>query len=132
MEILNFLITHWPLTSIFLAACFLLFSKKTPEVGLSPNELVQMINTGNVKLIDVRAQTEYQHAHILSAIHCSNACDLQNLLEKYRKKLIVLVCNNGRDSLKIYRENRDNDTKLNFLDGGLKAWRNENLPVKSS
>jgi len=99
--------------------------------SVGPLDAVRLINQGAL-LLDVRAQAEFDSGHILDARHVpqdqlANSIDS---LGKYRDKVVVACCESGMRSGAAARVLRAQGfTKVVNLQGGLQAWRAENLPL---
>lgn len=105
------------------------------RAGLSvgPAEAVRLINQG-ATVVDVREKASFDGGHIVDAVHLA-AADLAAGAESRLKKKrpVILVCDTGTQSARLV----DGLRKAGFesawsLDGGLAAWRRDNLPVVSA
>ena len=87
---------------------------------------------GNIQLIDVREEFEYQQGHIAGArsvpVH-----SLPHSLDALRldpQRPIVAICLSGHRSIPAYRLlKRNGFTKVYSLAGGMLAWRRDQLPT---
>jgi rhodanese-related sulfurtransferase len=99
--------------------------------GLVTGDAVRLINRGAL-VVDVREPGVFATGHI---VHARNhpATGLKNnpeLLAKQRKKTLLLVCDTGTASGRAAGELRKQGHEQVFnLQGGLNAWRQENLPL---
>jgi len=114
-----------------LAVIFFELRRKAGAIGsLSSAQAVRLINQGAV-VVDVRDQAQFETGHIVDALNIP-ATELAGQLDKKLKKAnsIIIVCDTGMRSGQAVTSLRKggNDTVFN-LQGGLTAWRGENLPV---
>jgi len=102
-----------------------------PLNNLSPDDVKQALDTGNVLLIDVREDHEFALGHIEGAIlmPLSQLSELD--LPKADDKTIILYCAGGVRSVKAAHICQLRGLKAdNHLAGGINAWRAAGLPVK--
>lgn len=98
---------------------------------LNPAEVTRLINHENAVIIDVRNTDAYTNGHILGAI----SLPLQELeskgkkIEKFKSQPIVLMCATGSDSQRASISLIKKDFKVYILDGGLRAWRDAEMPI---
>lgn len=103
--------------------------------GLSPADAVQLINREKGQVIDVSEAEAFAAAHVVGAKNVPLAT-----LEAKSKGLpgnktlpLVVVCANGAQSAKAVAQLKTlGYEKAQVLAGGLKAWREANLPVEKS
>lgn len=110
------------------------FGGDTKITHANAKEAAALVNSGKVTVVDVRSANEFAEGHIKGAknIDILEEKTFEPQLNALDKNQPVLVhCEAGgrsTRSLKVFE-------KLGFknvthLDGGLKAWRAEGLPVK--
>ncbi len=99
--------------------------------ALGPNEAIRLSDQGGV-MIDLRGVESYRAGHIVKARNIPLASLSEQLakLKKYKEKPVIVYCESGLESAKA----ASLLTKAGFaqvarLRGGLKAWRQENMPV---
>ena len=102
--------------------------------GLSPDAAVQLINREKAVIIDVCEPAEYRVEHIAGArnVPLSQLEAGLPAAAKNKGRPLILVCASGARSGRAVAAAR----KLGYEDvrtlaGGLKAWRNANLPVEN-
>jgi len=102
--------------------------------GLSPAMAVQLINRERAQVIDVCEPTEFAAGHVAGAKNVpldglANAKGLPN-----NKKLpLVVVCAAGQRSAKAVTQLKAMGYEnAQSLAGGLKAWREANLPIEKA
>lgn len=135
---MNFLVNNWLVILVALASGGMLLWPMIQGLrggSLSVTDAVQLINREKGVLVDVSDADEYAKAHARGAKNVPLA-DLEARLQTIVKNKgvpLILLCSNG------VRANRALATakKLGYqqpqtLSGGLKAWREANLPVESA
>lgn len=98
---------------------------------VSTNMAVQLINRGAL-VIDVRAAEAYQQGHIANArnIPLAEIANDPDPVKKKKDKVLLTVCDTGGVAQRAADALRKAGYESAFsLQGGLTAWRNENLPV---
>jgi rhodanese-related sulfurtransferase len=100
--------------------------------ALTPAGATQLINRENALLIDVSAQAEFEKGHIPGAKHVAmSAFDPESKdLAKARELPIAIVCRNGQASAQAARRlKKAGFGKVFWLEGGLGAWREAQMPL---
>ncbi|WDI78426.1 rhodanese-like domain-containing protein [Candidatus Purcelliella pentastirinorum] len=97
------------------------------------NKVVYLLNKHDAVIFDVRSFDEYVLEHFPKSIYI-DINDLNdnnfNILRKHRSKPIILVCNTGSLSFSLAKRFKKNGfLNIYILDGGISAWKNENLPL---
>ena len=99
--------------------------------SVGPMDAVRLMNQGAL-MLDVRSQAEYDAGHILDSRHVpqDQLATSAESLKKYREKVVVTCCESGMRSGAAARVLKAQGfTKVVNLQGGLQAWRAENLPI---
>lgn len=99
--------------------------------SVGPMDAVRLMNQGGL-MLDVRSQAEYDAGHILDSRHVpqDQLASSAESLKKYREKVVVTCCESGMRSGAAARVLKAQGfTKVVNLQGGLQAWRAENLPI---
>ncbi len=134
---MNFVINNWQLILIALTSGGLLLWPliKEPSNGLTAHNAVQLINRAKATLIDVSDAEEF------SAIHAKGAKNIP--LKDLEAKLgttcknkalpLIFICPQGKRSVTAVKLAK----KMGYPDsialmGGLRTWREANLPVEKS
>jgi len=111
----------------------LCFSQQSNK--LSPAEFYKKIQETNVKnIVDVRTPDEYNEGHIDLADNINwNGEDFDDFINRYDKKTPMFIyCLSGGRSSNAAKKARSIGIKQVYeLDGGMMAWRSENLPEYS-
>jgi rhodanese-related sulfurtransferase len=120
--------------TVVLALAVIAYEASRARAGgqsVGPMDAVRLMNQGAL-LIDVRSQAEYDSGHILDARHVpqEQLAQAGETLKKYKDKVVVACCESGMRSGAAARVLRSQGfTKVANLQGGLQAWRTENLPL---
>ena len=132
-----FLVEHWMLSAAFGAILVLLAlnewrHRSLGVSGVSPQQLVDLLNHADATVVDVRTQARFELGHILGAISIpqENFGGSLKMLNKFKSKPIILVCATGLDSPKMAKLLKENGfTQLYHLAGGMEAWHAQSMPV---
>ncbi len=102
------------------------FTESYPSA--TPQELAASIENGSVRLIDVRAATEFNEGHIQNAEHHFLGNLLRQLSQMDKSKPLVVQClAGGRSAIGTSILQRAG-FKVTNMSGGYKAWRASGLP----
>mgnify|MGYP003647206127 CR=1 FL=1 len=100
--------------------------------SLTPAAAVQLMNKGDVVLLDVREPTETAGGKIAGAIQIPVGALSKRVgeLEKHKDKTILVYCKVGsRSSVACKELTRNGFAKVFSLSGGIMAWQDAHLPV---
>lgn len=100
--------------------------------GVSPQELVNLVNKEGAVVIDVRDSKEFAAGHIVDAVNVPHTSLEGRLaeLEKYKEKPVTIVCKMGQHAGTAGAVLRKAGfASVSRLSGGMTEWRNQNLPV---
>lgn len=137
----QFVVNHWILVTAFvstLVALSFLFIMEALSRGftgknrLTPFQATRLINSEKAVVIDVRDASEYRKGHITSAVHISLTELDKNIkyLEQYKHQPLIMVCSIGQKSRYLINKLRKQGyEKVYILMGGMRAWKNDNMPV---
>ena len=101
-------------------------------IDIAPMEATRMMNHEKAVVLDLRADDEFADGHIINAIHvpAEKLQEQTEVLEKYRKRPLILTCKHGTDSVRAARILKYKQfEKIYCLKGGVQAWRSANLPL---
>lgn len=107
--------------------------KQEVTTDLSAQEFAANIQTdSNIQVVDVRTWGEYMQSHLKNAVwidyYKSDFKEKINVLDK--TKPVYLYCATGRRSYDAMQMlNAAGFTAVYHLNGGISAWKNENLPT---
>lgn len=116
---------------IVIAIVYELLQRGRNANAISPAMAIRLHNQGGL-VLDVRSAEEFNAGHIIDARNVPLASLKQSLdsIKKYRDKPVIVCCEQGTTTAQAARllqvEGFNNVAKLQ---GGLAAWRQENLPL---
>ena len=131
---LDFLVTHWVLSGLWLALATLLLAylnSKTAK-SVSPQAAAILVNRAKGTFLDIRERKDFEKGHIVDAINIPLAKLAERLveLEKQKETPVIVVCQMGHHSgeaVKILQAN--GFTAVLKMFGGMAEWHAQNLPV---
>ena len=133
--ILEFVSQNWYLF-LMLSVIVLLLTLQPGAAGgtqkISPMQLPKLQNRDAAVVVDVCEAAAYKQGHIAQSINLplDQLGDKINKLNKHKNKPIIVACQNGTKSTKAANILRGKEfNNLYILEGGLMAWRKENLPL---
>ena len=135
---MKFILDNWMLISVALASGFMLFlpvMQGAATAGLSPQQAVQMINREKAQVIDVCSAEEFAAGHLIGARHVPLDRLEQQLasVAKNKSQPLILVCASGlRSKRAVAVAKKLGYEQAHSLTGGLKAWKEANLPVEKA
>lgn len=98
---------------------------------IAPVDAVRLVNSGAL-VLDVRDSGEYEAGHIIDArsIPAKEVAERAEALKKFKEKPVVICCESGFASASAAKVLKAvGFTKVATLKGGLRSWRQENLPL---
>ena len=133
---MKFLFDNWMLITVALASGLaLLFPALNKGQGLSPQDMVQLMNREKAIVIDVCEPDEFARGHVIGAKNLPLGQLEEKLAQVVKNKSaqVVMVCQVGARSARAAATAR----KLGFenvqsLAGGLKAWQAASMPVEKA
>jgi rhodanese-related sulfurtransferase len=134
-DITTFISNHpYLVTATFIAFLLIIIIEmlraKQANFGKSPLEITKMINQENAVILDVRSPDLYRKGHIIDA-HSFNAKELalSKKLEKFRTRPLIVICASGIESQKIAASLIKQGYNAYFLNGGMRAWVDAQMPL---
>lgn len=135
---MKFIIDNWMLFSIALISGFLLLLpiiQSGMTQGISTAEAVQMMNREKAVVIDLSEPAEFAQGHPAGAhnlIVNALETDLKRLVSD-KSRPLIFFCQTGSTSVKgVLAAQKLGYTKVFLLGGGLKTWREANLPLQKA
>ena len=100
--------------------------------SINPNTAINLINHKNAILLDFRDKKDYKKIHIINSINIEikEKKDYKKIIEKYRKKNIIIIHKNNYNAYKytkIFKSIRENNIK--YIYDGINAWIKSELPI---
>ena len=136
---MKFLIDNWMLISIALASGAMLVwpmvSSSMSAGALTASAAVQLINREKAVVVDVGDADEFAAGHVGGAKHVPfSDLDSKLALSVKNKALpLILVCSTGaRANRAVAVAKKLGYEQAQALGGGLKAWKDANLPIEKS
>src|SRR5205823_3818633 len=129
---------NWMLIAVALAAGAMLLWPALQSAtggGVSTHEAVQLINRQRAVVVDICEPEEFAQGHIGGARNVPLAQLEQRLPEVVKNKSlpVILVCATGaRAQRALATAKKLGYDKAQALAGGLKAWKDANLPVEKA
>lgn len=135
-DLSTFIASHLPL-SIAIAVTLVLLTVlelvrlRRGNNQLSPARMTQLINRDNAAIIDIRAADAFKKGHIIDAqsISAKDIRDGSKKLDKLKSRPIIIVCETGMESQKIAAYLAKQGYNVHSLTGGLRNWRDAQLPL---
>lgn len=132
---MSFIVQNWYLILLAVVSGGLLLVpalKGATGGSLQPNDAVAKINREKAVIVDVREPEAYVKGHITNAKNIPLAQLEERLPQVAKNKAlpVILVCEKGAQAVRAEAQAK----KLGYanaqaLAGGMKAWRDANLPV---
>jgi rhodanese-related sulfurtransferase len=134
----KFIIDNWMLISVAVASGGMLLwpvIQGASAGGLTSAEAVQLINRERAVVVDVSETEEFAAGHVGGAKNIPVGQLEQRLPEVVKNKGVplILVCANGaRSNRALAVAKKLGYDKAQVLSGGLKSWKEANLPVEKA
>jgi rhodanese-related sulfurtransferase len=134
----KFIIDNWMLISVALASGAMLLwpaIQGATAGGLSTANAVQLINRERAVVVDVSETEEFAQGHVGGAKNVPVGQLEKRLPEVVKNKTLplILICPNGaRANRALAVAKKLGYEKAQVLAGGLKAWKEANLPVEKA
>lgn len=135
---MKFIIDNWMLLSVaFVSGAMLLWPvvQGGAARGLSAAAAVQLINREKAVVVDVCGPDEFAAGHVSGARNVPLDQFEQRLPEVVKNKTVplILVCASGmRSNRALAAARKLGYDKAQVLAGGMKGWRDANLPVEKA
>jgi rhodanese-related sulfurtransferase len=137
-RLLEFSANHFWLVSAFwvvLSALMWTLLGGALRNSLSPAQSVLLLNKESGVPVDVRSEANYRAGHIINAVHLDLAHfdETAKKLDKFKTKPLLVYCETGTTASKAVKKLRQAGFgNVVQLQGGIAAWRQENLPLEKS
>jgi rhodanese-related sulfurtransferase len=105
---------------------------ESDEIRISAEEARLAVATEGATALDVQDKDEWHESRIPGAVHCEET-DLEAGLEGLSSESrIIVICEDGERSAQIAERLREVGWQAACVEGGMKAWRDEDFPVQPS
>jgi rhodanese-related sulfurtransferase len=134
----NFLIENWMLVAVAASSALALFwpaMTKGAANGVQPTEAVLLMNREKAVVIDVCEPAEFAQGHVVGSKNIPLAQLEAQLPQVVKNKNlpVIMVCQvGGRASRAAAQAQKLGFERAQALSGGLKSWREANLPVEKA
>lgn len=135
-DILLFINHHLPLfTALAIVLVILIILEfiklKRGAIRLTPARLTQLINHHKAVIIDIRSADAFKAGHVTGAISIpfSELKQKMKTIEKFKSQPIVIICATGVDSPKAAVLLMQQGIPAQMLHGGIRAWREAEMPL---
>ena len=135
---MKFIIDNWMLIAVALGSATMLFLPQIKDAAggtLSAAGAVQLMNREKAVVIDVSDAEEFALAHINNAKNVPFAQLEDKLTSQVKNKELplILVCTVGaRSNRAVAVAKKLGFTNVQALAGGLKSWKEANLPLEKA
>lgn len=135
---MKFIIDNWYLIFVALASASMLLwpvLKSASGGSLTPDRAVQLINREKAVVIDVCETNEFAAGHVSGSknVPLNQLEERLPTLVKNKAVHVILVCASGaRANRAVGIAKKLGYDKAQAMAGGLKAWREANLPVEKA
>ena len=133
-QLFEFVGNHPVLVGLFAVLLTLFIRNETQRGGrgVTPQELVNLVNKDGAVVLDVRDSKEFAAGHIVDAVNVPHTALESRLaeLEKYKAQPVTIVCKMGQHAgIAGALLRKAGFPEVSRLTGGMTEWRNQNLPV---
>lgn len=133
-RLIEFASNHYLLVSAFFLLWAVFFTIESRRGGkpISPQLATNLINQQKGVIIDLRDSEEFRAGHIAGSVNipAGQVMDQLSQLQAYKDRPVILACKMGNQSSHLGRQLRGKRIpNLYRIQGGINAWRNDNLPV---
>jgi rhodanese-related sulfurtransferase len=99
---------------------------------LSTDQVREILASNEGSAIDIRGDEEWRSGHIPGARHRSED-EIDEALEQIADDQIVIVaCEDGKRSAGVAEQISERGRKAASIEGGMEAWRSEDMPMQPS
>lgn len=135
---MKFILDNWQFIAVALASGFMLFLPQIKEAAggkLTATGAVQLINREKAVVIDVSEPEEFALGHVNNAknVPFSQLEDKLAAQVKNKELPLIFVCTSGaRSNRAVAVAKKLGFTNVQAMAGGLKSWKESNLPLEKA
>lgn len=137
-ELLPFLQQHWILVGLLIIILIAItiteaLHNQSKLSYVTPQQLVEMMNRDQCVVVDVRSKNAFTDGHIIKSVNLPAASIKQHLdkLQDYTDQTLVVVAEQEPEAMKSAKViSYEGFEHVKVLKGGLRAWREEKLPME--
>lgn len=102
--------------------------------GISPQKAILIANREKARYVDVRSKEAFDAGHIVDATNAPAGELVLNPvdLKKWQKHPVIVVCEKGISAKPAAAKLKKQGLDVYVLEGGLTAWRKDQMPVVKS
>ena len=136
-QITQFMTHHWVIVAAFVVVLILIFieemrSSAASGKRMTPQELTYCLNHDDGCVIDIRDASLFREGHIAGSKNIMLA-DIDQNMSRFgdKEKDIVIVAGSQAQKSQAFMNKlrKAGFTKIHQLNGGINAWKTENLPL---
>ena len=137
-RLIEFTTNHTLLVGAFIAilsTLFWTFVQGVMSNAVTPARAVALLNRDGALPVDVRVANTFRVGHIINAVQIEPTAlgGAGSKLDKHKSRPLLVYCDNGTTSGQLARQlRRAGFGQVHLLEGGLTAWRAENLPLETT
>jgi rhodanese-related sulfurtransferase len=100
--------------------------------AVSPEQAREMLASNEASAIDIRGEEEWGEGHIPGARHRSED-EVDDALEQIAEgQTVIVACEDGERSARIAEQISEGGRKATSIEGGMEAWRSQDMPMQPS
>jgi rhodanese-related sulfurtransferase len=100
------------------------------EISLAPERVAEMLEAGQIQLIDVRHSSEWESGHVAGSRHIEIEQVPAQAETIDRGRPVVFACRGGSRSEMVASAFRQSGWEAYNMDGGLRAWAERGLQLE--
>ena len=135
-DLLLFINHHLAMFSVLAIVLILLIiietiKLKNASTRLTPAQVITLVNHQKGVIIDIRSSEAFATGNITGAISLPKN-DIKTKIKKiesFKSRPLVIVCATGSDSSGVAAQLAQQGFQVHILNGGIRAWRNAEMPL---
>lgn len=130
-----FIQDHLLVSSVFITLLFVViiyeYNLAQNKQDLNVPKAIDLINHENAAVFDFRNRSQFQASHIVNSINLEleSLSDNAKKITKYKTKNVIVVSEPKQRAVALKQLSNLGFSNVYFLQGGIQAWLNENMPV---